>query len=969
LSWQEAINYCETLNEPDHHNWRLPNQKELLSINDLKKYDPAADTNYFSYMLSAFYWSSTSHADYTGYAWGVYFLNGRGTHNAKDSSYYVRAVRGGQCRLFGHLVIWTPNQASKWTIASEMPIVWDTQLIPGNVQISISRKGGKEGTFEMLAETENDGLFDWLVTGPASVNCVLKIIPLDEPDKETSQSLFSIVDETSPTISPIDNQNVPKNSSCNISFTVSDTDNGSLMVWANSSNPALVANENINLGGMNPSFYTATTGGTTSIPMTITPAENITGTTTITLTTYDAGFLTQVAVFDVIVDNAFPPEISQIPDQEMVFNSTLGILFTVTHPSFSNNQLSFTAKSSNTSLVPDTNTNTRFSTSGSDCLLSLTPVSNQTGDTTMIITATTPDGQTDTTHFLLSVYQIFDITATASEGGQITPQGIIKVKNNDSQIFVFDADDHYALTLLLIDQAPVTFSEKNYTFSNIQDNHSIHASYSPVHRLKISVIPPAKGHISGDQINCPTECETFILDNTEIHLKANTIAGYDFSHWQGITSKKTELDLTITSPLSLTAVFNRNNPPDAPQTIYPENQEMIASMNLTLRAGQYIDPENNPHQSTWWMIRPFDQPYGCSEMNTPFCHIHSVGDLSFYEINGLISGMKYAWKVGYSDVSDETPLFSEEKTFIVGQSQIDETIHISASDNLIDFRMVSLIQWPEQSAGMHVFGDELGGNYDTNNFRIGSYDPLQSNYVECDKGLEIEPGRAYWILSRNPMPVQVNGVYVTMDIPIQIKLNYNHETKDGWNMIGCPNDAVYAWKKLKVVLYNDSEQMIDMNGTPVSESDIPTIEMLGSDNRLISTDILFWNNGAYKQLIQPEIPADEQVLEPYQGYWVNALQKNVYLRFDSSAYARKRNIKRSVYDGAREETLSSKLPPEPMPGLGEQGTNIDNCFVSLLFSDVVSVYILFGGLLIIVLLMTQQVVKQIKNKEPICNMH
>ena len=103
--------------------------------------------------------------------------------------------------------------------------------------------------------------------------------------------------------------------------------------------------------------------------------------------------------------------------------------------------------------------------------------------------------------------------------------------------------------------------------------------------------------------------------------------------------------------------------------------------------------------------------------------------------------------------------------------------------------------------------------------------------------------------------------------------------------------------------------------------------------------------------MQSDIPVEDQVLMPYEGHWLQALQKNVYLRFDSSAYARKRNINRSVYDGAQNETLSSKLPPEPIPWLTEEGTNIDNCFVSMLFSDDYSCYLFFGLLFIVVLLL------------------
>jgi hypothetical protein len=46
--------------------------------------------------LSSYYWSSTTDASYTGGAWCVYFYDGYVGDFDKSSSYYVRAVRGGQ---------------------------------------------------------------------------------------------------------------------------------------------------------------------------------------------------------------------------------------------------------------------------------------------------------------------------------------------------------------------------------------------------------------------------------------------------------------------------------------------------------------------------------------------------------------------------------------------------------------------------------------------------------------------------------------------------------------------------------------------------------------------------------------------------------------------------------------------------------------------------------------------------------
>jgi len=163
MTWKDALTYCEVLSLAGHDDWRLPTIRELASLVDLSRYSPAADTDAFPEMKSD-YWTSSSYAYDPGHAWPMSFGYGFGLPD-KSGTYYVRCVRGGQIRLSGHLIISEPAQASTWDAETLMPIKWETQDISGNVSISLSRDGGK--TYETIsASTENDGAYDWTVTGP-----------------------------------------------------------------------------------------------------------------------------------------------------------------------------------------------------------------------------------------------------------------------------------------------------------------------------------------------------------------------------------------------------------------------------------------------------------------------------------------------------------------------------------------------------------------------------------------------------------------------------------------------------------------------------------------------------------------------------------------------------------------------------------------------------------------------------------
>lgn len=92
-NWENAIIFCEELNNANYQNWRLPNIKELQSIVDLTTTNPTIDPIAFPSTNTYLYWSSTTYVDNIGRAWQVGFDDGRVTNYDKSGLFYVRCVR------------------------------------------------------------------------------------------------------------------------------------------------------------------------------------------------------------------------------------------------------------------------------------------------------------------------------------------------------------------------------------------------------------------------------------------------------------------------------------------------------------------------------------------------------------------------------------------------------------------------------------------------------------------------------------------------------------------------------------------------------------------------------------------------------------------------------------------------------------------------------------------------------------
>jgi hypothetical protein len=173
---------------------------------------------------------------------------------------------------------------------------------------------------------------------------------------------------------------------------------GSLTVTATSSDLGVVPAGGIALGGSG-----------ASRTLTLSPVANASGTSTITVTVTDAGGASATRSFLVTVTAANDvPTISAISDQTTLEDTSTGaIAFTVGDAETAVGSLTVTATSSDLGVVAAGGI--ALGGSGADRTITLTPVANASGASTITVTVTDAGGLTVTRSFALIVTPVPDV--------------------------------------------------------------------------------------------------------------------------------------------------------------------------------------------------------------------------------------------------------------------------------------------------------------------------------------------------------------------------------------------------------------------------------------------------------------------------------------------------------------------------------------------------------------------------------
>jgi Protein of unknown function (DUF1566) len=94
LQHAAATQACAALTLGDQTDWRLPTIKELLTLVNYERVDPAIDIEAFPSCKPKWYWSSSPYAGLSDYAWFVSFSYGGSLTFRRGLGGFVRAVRG-----------------------------------------------------------------------------------------------------------------------------------------------------------------------------------------------------------------------------------------------------------------------------------------------------------------------------------------------------------------------------------------------------------------------------------------------------------------------------------------------------------------------------------------------------------------------------------------------------------------------------------------------------------------------------------------------------------------------------------------------------------------------------------------------------------------------------------------------------------------------------------------------------------
>ncbi|MEI6647319.1 MAG: DUF1566 domain-containing protein, partial [bacterium] len=188
-NWESALQYAENLTLAGRSDWRLPNIKELQSINDETIVSPSVSTNFFPGTVNgARYWSSTTRCNGTNQAWYVDYQYGIASYDNKQTNYWVRCVRQGLS------VTGTTNSIAVPGVSDSVWITSAIGSITNLAQVALVYDAGAGAVTVMMVDdglhndgAAGDGIYGALITAFPSGTTVRYYVSIsDAVGRQTS---------------------------------------------------------------------------------------------------------------------------------------------------------------------------------------------------------------------------------------------------------------------------------------------------------------------------------------------------------------------------------------------------------------------------------------------------------------------------------------------------------------------------------------------------------------------------------------------------------------------------------------------------------------------------------------------------------------------------------------------------------------------------------------------------------------
>ena len=245
-------------------------------------------------------------------------------------------------------------------------------------------------------------------------------------------------------------------------------------------------------------------------------------------------------------------------------------------------------------------------------------------------------------YFKESTTNTYSITASADNGGKIEPSGTIVVNEGESQTFIITPDNGYKIKDVQVDGNSIGIVN-TYTFSDVQANHTIHATFSQIsNNTYIITASCGEGgsiYPSGEiKVNEGDSIEFAITPDNGFTIEKVMVDGYYVGRQSSYRFKN------ITANHTISAYFTKISAPEI-EYFTASTQSGLVMLEVEFNC-KFKDPQNRQITKYIWVVSgdenvqfETDEPQVTLDFyasGTYFIKVQAENDLGFRGESGVI---------------------------------------------------------------------------------------------------------------------------------------------------------------------------------------------------------------------------------------------------------------------------------------------------------------------------------------------